>query len=63
MPVRYPPNQMPPGQVSRDPRTGRLVTYVEPKKGLGRRILRRLFRDPVIIPVVFISALALGILI
>jgi len=63
MPVRYPPNQMPPGKVSRDPRTGRLVAYVEPKKGLGRRILRRLFSAPVVIPVVFLSAIVLGILI
>jgi penicillin-binding protein 1B len=63
MPLRYPPNQMPPGNVSRDPRTGRLVSYVEPKKGLVRRIIRRLFSAPVIIPVVFISAIALGILI
>src|SRR5688500_17200950 len=63
MPVRYPPNQMPPGKVSRDPRTGRLVAYVEPRKGLGRRIIRRLFSAPVIIPVVFLGAIALGILI
>ncbi|HEX6728772.1 MAG TPA: PBP1A family penicillin-binding protein [Pyrinomonadaceae bacterium] len=63
MPVRYPPNQMPPGQVSRDPRTGRLVAYVEPRKSLGRRFIRRLFSAPVIIPVVFVSAIVLGILI
>lgn len=63
MPLRYPPNQMLPGKASRDPRTGRLVAYVEPNKGLGRRILRRLFSAPVVIPVVFIGAIALGILI
>lgn len=54
---------MPPGKVSRDPRTRRLVAYVEPRKSLGRRIIRRLFSAPVIIPVVFLSAIALGILI
>ena len=63
MPVRYPPNQMPPGGHARDPRTGHLVSYVEPRKSIGRRFLRRLFSAPVIIPVVFVSAIALGILI
>ena len=63
MPVRYPPNQMPPGKVSRDLRTRRLVAYAEPNQSLARRIRRRLFSAPVIIPVVFLSAIVLGILI
>src|SRR5687767_1978473 len=59
MPVRYPPNNARyPG--GRDPR---VVSYVEPHVGLGRRIIRRLFSAPVIIPVVFIGAIVLGILI
>ena len=63
MPVRYPPNQMPPGKVSRGPRTGRLVAYAEPNQSLARRIRRRLFSAPVVIPVVFLSAIVFGILI
>ncbi len=59
MPVRYPPNN------ARYPggRGPRVVSYVEPHVGLGRRIIRRLFSAPVIIPVVFIGAAVLGILI
>ena len=59
MPVRYPPNNARyPG--GRDPR---VVSYVEPEAGLVRRILRRLFSAPVIIPVAFLSAALLGVLI
>lgn len=59
MPVRYPPNN------ARYPggRGPRVVSYVEPHVGLGRRFIRRLFSAPVIIPVVFIGAVVLGILI
>ena len=59
MPVRYPPNKTRyPG--GRDPRA---VSYVEPEVGRGRRILRRLFSAPVIIPIAFIGAIVLGVLI
>jgi penicillin-binding protein 1B len=59
MPVRYPPhNTRYPG--GRDPR---VVSYVEPEVGLARRIFRRLFSAPVIIPIAFISAAVLGVLI
>src|SRR6185437_15403844 len=59
MPVRYPPDQYSrPGK--RDPRQ---VSYVERGPGFLRRLRRRLFSAPVIIPVVFISAIVLGILI
>ena len=59
MPVRYPPNN------ARYPggRGPRVVSYVEPEAGLGRRFVRRLFSAPVIIPVVFVGAAVLGILI
>lgn len=59
MPVRYPPNN------ARYPggRGPRVVSYVEPQAGFGRRFIRRLFSAPVIIPVVFIGAAVLGILI
>jgi penicillin-binding protein 1B len=59
MPVRYPPNN------ARYPggRGPRVVSYVEPHTSLGRRFIRRLFSAPVIIPVVFIGAAVLGILI
>ena len=59
MPVRYPPNNTRyPG--GRDPRG---VSYVEPEVGRGRRLFRRLFSAPVIIPIAFLSAIVLGILI
>ena len=58
MPVRYPPpNSMPPG------RNPRVVSYVQREPSLIRRVLRRLLSAPVIIPLVFISAAVLGILI
>jgi penicillin-binding protein 1B len=59
MPVRYPPNNTRyPG--GRDPR---VVSYVEAEAGLGRRFARRLFSAPVIIPIAFLGAAVLGILI
>ncbi|HEU4433624.1 MAG TPA: PBP1A family penicillin-binding protein, partial [Pyrinomonadaceae bacterium] len=59
MPVRYPPNNTKyPG--GRGPR---VVSYVEPEMGRGRRVFRRVFSAPVIIPLVFIGAAVLGILI
>src|SRR5215510_644065 len=58
MPVRYPPEQYP--RPNRDPRQ---VSYVEQGPGFLRRLMRRLFSAPVIIPVVFVSAIVLGILI
>ena len=63
MPVRYPPNEVPQGRVSRNPRTGRIVSYAEPSQSLIRRIIRRLLSPIVVIPVVFISAIVLGVLI
>src|SRR5262245_1280428 len=62
MPVRYPPNEVH-TRMSRDPRTGRLVAYAEPHQSLIRRVFRRLLSPPVIIPIVFLSAIALGVLI
>jgi penicillin-binding protein 1B len=59
MPVRYPPNNTRyPG--GRDPR---VVSYVQPEAGFARRLLRRLFSAPVIIPIAFVSAAVLGLLI
>src|SRR6185503_1832817 len=51
MPVRYPPNNP------------RVVSYVEKGPSFSRRVVRRLFSAPVVIPLVFISAIVLGILI
>jgi penicillin-binding protein 1B len=63
MPVRYPPkNQMTSGQSGRELRNSRMVAYVEPQQSLGRRVIRRLFSAPVIIPLVFLSAIVIGIL-
>ncbi len=59
MPVRYPPNN------TRYPggRGPNVVSYVEPEQSFARRFMRRLFSAPVIIPVVFVGAVVLGILI
>jgi penicillin-binding protein 1B len=63
MPVRYPPDNQYPRTTSRDLRNPRVVSYVEKRPSFGRRVLRRLLSAPVIIPLVFISAIVLGILI
>ena len=69
MPVRYPPNdRLPParhsGPAGRQPG---IVRYEEPSASLPRRFLRRFLRRffsaPVIIPLVFISAIVFGVLI
>jgi penicillin-binding protein 1B len=59
MPVRYPPNNPGPQR----PHNPRVVSYVEREPSFARRVLRRLFSAAVIIPVVFIGAIVLGILI
>src|SRR3982751_6623077 len=51
MPVRYPPPNRP-----------QVVSYVAREPRFARRALRRLFSAPVIIPVVFVGAIVLGIL-
>jgi penicillin-binding protein 1B len=65
MPARYPPeNRKPP--VPRVPNyqgRARIVNYQEPRTGFFRRVLRRLLSAPVIIPVAFVSALVIGVLI
>src|SRR5690349_13353793 len=58
MPVRYPPYTPPPSD-----RKPRVVSYQQKEPSLMRRVLRRLFSAPVIIPVVFLGAIVLGILI
>ncbi len=63
MPVRYPPDNQYPRTSNRDPRNPRMVSYVESRPSFIRRLLRRLFSAPVIIPVVFVGAITLGILI
>src|SRR5678816_3232450 len=63
MPVRYPPDNQFPRTSNREPRKTRVVSYVESRPSFLRRVTRRLFSAPVIIPVVFIGAIVLGILI
>jgi len=64
MPVRYPPdNQVPPVRRVKYPRRGRVVAYAEPEERLWRRLLRRLFSAPVIIPAVFLGTIVIGVLI
>ena len=59
MPVRYPPPNQYPGRSGRSPR---VVSYVE-SGGFVRRWRRRLLSKAVVIPVVFVGAVVLGILI
>src|SRR5215217_6002444 len=63
MPVRYPPNNQYSRTTNRDLKNSRVVSYVESRPSFPRRVLRRLFSAPVIIPVVFVGAIVLGILI
>ncbi|HKU73141.1 MAG TPA: PBP1A family penicillin-binding protein [Pyrinomonadaceae bacterium] len=64
MPVRYPPDDKQyPRKTNRDLRTPRVVSYVESRPSFPRRVVRRLFSAPVIVPVVFVSAIVLGVLI
>ena len=63
MPVRYPPDNPNPRTTNRDLKTPRVVSYVAGRPSFARRVLRRLFSAPVLIPLVFISAIVLGILI
>src|ERR1043165_2521914 len=59
MPVRYPPNN----PTSRTMREQRIVSYVQPPQSFWRRLLRKLLSPYVVIPVVFISAIVIGILV
>jgi penicillin-binding protein 1B len=63
MPVRYPPDNRYPGRSARELGTPKVVSYVESGPGFFRRWRRRLLSLPVIIPLVFIGAIGLGILI
>jgi penicillin-binding protein 1B len=63
MPVRYPPDNQYPRTTNRDLKKPGVVAYVESRPSFVRRVLRRLFSAPVVIPLVFISAIVLGILI
>jgi hypothetical protein len=40
-----------------------MVAYAEPQRSFGRRVISRLFSAPIIIPVVFLGAIAIGILV
>jgi penicillin-binding protein 1B len=63
MPVRYPPDNQYPRTTNRDLKKPGVVSYVESRPSLVRRVGRRLFSAPVLIPLVFLSAIVLGILI
>ena len=63
MPVRYPPDNQYPRTTNRDLRSPRVVSYVGSRPSFVRRVLRRLLSAPVLIPLVFVSAIVLGILI
>ena len=66
MPVRFPPEYDPPRAaraVANARRAGRVVSYAEPEASFGRRLFRRLFSAPVIIPLALVAIVTLGILI
>jgi penicillin-binding protein 1B len=63
MPVRYPPDNQYSRTTNRDLKTPRVVSYVGSRPSFARRVLRRLFSAPVLIPLVFVTAIVLGILI
>src|SRR6266550_3739470 len=64
MPVRYPPNnQIPRVKSTRDSRKSRLVAFAPPELSFRRRLQRRLFSAPVLIPIAFLAALVLGVLV
>src|SRR5688572_18028043 len=63
MPVRYPPNNQYQGRPNRDHRNPHVVSYVQSEPGFVRRWLRRLLSLPVLLPLVFIGAIVLGVLI
>lgn len=64
MPIRYPNNHESPQTVRRrSPRHPEMVSYIEPRQSFIKRVLRRLFSLPVVIPLVFIGAIFAGILI
>ncbi|HEV2763247.1 MAG TPA: hypothetical protein VGV38_09765, partial [Pyrinomonadaceae bacterium] len=61
MPVRHPPpNHVPPARSRR--RTTRVVKYEEPSAGFARRTARRVLSPPVLILLVFLTALGVGVL-
>ena len=66
MPVRYPPEEIPP--TGRRSRTvpgskSRIVAYAEPPVSFKRRFVRRLFSPIVIIPVVIVATVVIGCLV
>src|SRR6478672_2142963 len=60
MPVRYPPGNQTSSRTARD---ARMVSYVEPRQSFLRRLLRKLLSPYFVIPVVFVSAIVIGILV
>src|SRR5690349_5178008 len=63
MPVRYPPDNQYPRTTNRDLKKPAVVSYVEKRRSFPRRVLRRLFSAPVLIPLAFVSAIVFGVLI
>ncbi len=66
MPVRYPPEVEPPTgkRFRQDPRSrSRIVAYAEPEVSRKRRVLRRLFSPPVIIPLAIVATVIVGVLV
>jgi hypothetical protein len=66
MAVRHPPeNRVPPvARGGKGPRRPRIVKYSnnEPERGFFRRWMKRIFRPPVVIALVFLTTVTIGIL-
>jgi penicillin-binding protein 1B len=66
MPVRYPPEALPPGgrRPRRDARAAsRIVAYNEPQVSFKRRAVRRLFSPIIIVPVLIVATLVVACLV
>jgi penicillin-binding protein 1B len=63
MPLRYPPDNSPSVVTAKGSRRSRTVAYSQPPASFGRRLRRRLFSAPVIIPLAFLGTIVIGVLV
>src|SRR4051794_27812441 len=63
MPVRHPPTgRVPAAPQSRGTSPRRVVKYTEPETPWWRRLLRQVFRPPVILLLIFVATVSIGVL-
>ena len=63
MPLRYPPDNSPSVVTAKGSRRSRTVAYSQPPASFGKRLRRRLFSAPVIIPLAFLGTIVIGVLV